>query len=138
MGARHVAGAAADGHRQRYLDQIAVSCRPSTVEQGRTVAAPVRRSSRRPSTRRESFGQVGRVEVEAFKLALAAHRTANGPRLFGEHVAHHVGDVRSFFDRIIEWDWPDAPPRPPIFAIDVPAADRPAARGSSTTPKPPD
>ena len=29
--------------------------------------------------------------------------------------------IRSFFDRIIEWDWPDAPPRTPILATDLPA-----------------
>src|SRR4051812_15091160 len=36
--------------------------------------------------------------------------------------------LRSFFDRIIEWDWPDAPMRMPIFAVDVPVADDPLPR----------
>ena len=36
--------------------------------------------------------------------------------------------LRSFFDRIIEWDWPDAPVRTPMFAIDVPVADDPLPR----------
>ncbi|MFN8023912.1 MAG: hypothetical protein U0Q03_20440 [Acidimicrobiales bacterium] len=31
--------------------------------------------------------------------------------------------LRSFFDRIIEWDWDDAPQRIPIFSVDVPVAD---------------
>ncbi len=33
--------------------------------------------------------------------------------------------VRTFFERIIEWDWDDAPKRVPIFAGDVPKADDP-------------
>ena len=36
--------------------------------------------------------------------------------------------LRSFFDRIIEWDWDDAPPRIPIFSVDVPVADDPLPR----------
>jgi hypothetical protein len=30
-----------------------------------------------------------------------------------------------FFERIIEWDWPDAPARVPIFAGDIPKRDEP-------------
>ena len=36
--------------------------------------------------------------------------------------------LRSFFDRIIEWDWDDAPMRIPIFSVDVPVADDPLPR----------
>ncbi len=36
--------------------------------------------------------------------------------------------LRSFFDRIIEWDWDDAPQRIPIFSVDVPVADDPLPR----------
>ena len=36
--------------------------------------------------------------------------------------------LRSFFERIIEWDWDDAPTRVPIFAGDVPKADDPLPR----------
>ena len=33
--------------------------------------------------------------------------------------------VRTFFERIIDWDWQDAPRRVPIFAGDIPKADEP-------------
>jgi integrase len=33
--------------------------------------------------------------------------------------------VRSFFERIIEWDWPDAPPRNPVIAWDIPKKPEP-------------
>ena len=56
----------------RYLDQIAVSSRPSTVGKAEQSLRAVRRSSRRRASRRQSRSrQVGRVEIEAFKLALA-------------------------------------------------------------------
>jgi site-specific recombinase XerD len=33
--------------------------------------------------------------------------------------------VRQFFERIIEWDWPDAPPRNPVLAGDIPKKPEP-------------
>jgi site-specific recombinase XerD len=33
--------------------------------------------------------------------------------------------LRAFFDRIIEWEWDDAPPRAPMFASDLPKPDDP-------------
>jgi integrase len=39
-------------------------------------------------------------------------------------VAMRVGHLRGFFDRIIEWDYPDVPARPPVFAGDIPIKDR--------------
>ncbi len=33
--------------------------------------------------------------------------------------------LRTFLDRIMEWDWPDAPRRQPIFSIDLPLIDHP-------------
>ena len=32
---------------------------------------------------------------------------------------------RAFFERIIEWDWPDAPPRNPVLAGDIPKKPEP-------------
>jgi site-specific recombinase XerD len=33
--------------------------------------------------------------------------------------------VRAFFERIIEWDWPEAPPRNPVIAMDIPKKPEP-------------
>ena len=33
---------------------------------------------------------------------------------------HRLRMIRIFFERIIEWDWPDAPGRNPIFHGDIP------------------
>jgi integrase len=106
----------------RYLAQIAVSSRPSTVgkvEQSlRSFALHL--VDEHPDV--TSFGEVGRVEVEAFKLALHAHRTASGRGYSVNTLRTTLGMVRTFFDRIIEWDWPDAPARTPLHATDLPAA----------------
>src|SRR6266851_2714381 len=34
-------------------------------------------------------------------------------------------DRAQFFERIIEWDWPDAPPRNPVIAGDIPKKPEP-------------
>jgi integrase len=106
----------------RYLAQIAVSSRPGTVnktEQSLRAFALHLIDEHQQVT---SFAQVGRVEVEAFKLALHAHRTATGRSYSVNTLRTTLGMVRTFFDRIIEWDWPDAPPRTPVHATDLPAA----------------
>jgi integrase len=36
--------------------------------------------------------------------------------------------LRMFFERIIEWDWPDAPPRNPIITGDIPPSPEPLPR----------
>ena len=36
-----------------------------------------------------------------------------------------IRTVRAFFERIIEWDWPDAPPRNPVIAGDIPKKPEP-------------
>jgi integrase len=39
-----------------------------------------------------------------------------------------MGHLRAFFERIAEWDYPDSPPRIPVFAADRPIKDRPLPR----------
>ena len=39
-----------------------------------------------------------------------------------------MGNLRIFFERIIEWDCDDAPARNPVFASDRPLKDRPLPR----------
>jgi len=36
--------------------------------------------------------------------------------------------LRVFFERIIEWDWPDAPPRNPVIGGDIPPRPDPLPR----------
>ena len=69
------------------------------------------------------FAQVGRVHVEGFKGWLAARPTPKDRPPVANTLRQRLGMLRSFFERIIEWDWPDAPVRVPIFAGDLPRGD---------------
>lgn len=116
------------GAAERYLDQIALSLRPGSV----TVADATLRifcrylTDNHPDVR--SFGDVGRPHIEGFKQALAARITVKGTPVTANYRRQRLGTLRTFFDRIIEWDWPDAPARTPIFASDLPRPDEPLPR----------
>jgi len=113
------------GTAARYLDQISLSLRPASV----IVADGSLRIFCRylvechPDV--TSFTQVGRPEIEGFKQALAERLTPKQTLVTPNYRRHRLGMVRTFFDRIIEWDWPDAPARCPIFNTDLPKPDEP-------------
>ncbi len=108
-----------------FLDQQAVSSRPSTVGAfdialrffaGRvTVFDPTCRS----------VADVGRRHVEDFKTWLAARPGKRGKPLSTTTIRHRLGLLRTFFERIIEWGYDDAPARVPIFPGDFPKPDEP-------------
>lgn len=106
-----------------YLDQMALSLRPASIDAAdialRVIAGFL---TGRDVTR---FAEVERRDVEAFKTALAVTPTIKGTVPSRNTIRLRLGIVRSFFDRIIEWGWADAPTRTPMFAIDVPVADDP-------------
>lgn len=109
----------------RYLGQIALSLRPGSV----TSASIALRQfcwhllDEHPEV--EGFAQVSRLHVESFKLSLARRRTWNNRPLKPNTLRLRLLFLRSFFDRIIEWGWADAPARPPVFLSDVPPQDLP-------------
>jgi integrase len=113
---------------RRYLDQVGLSLRASSV----VVADISLRAFCRylvdnhPDT--SCFAVVGRAEIEGYKRSVAGRRTRNGAPLSTNTVRTRLGVLRTFFDRIIEWNWADAPPRTPIFAHDLPVAEEPLPR----------
>ena len=113
------------GTAARYLDQISLSLRPGSV----VVADGSLRIFCRYLVEHHpdvtSFAGVGRPEIEGFKRALAERLTAKGTPVNPNYRRQRLGTIRTFFDRIIEWDWPDAPQRCPIFATDLPKPDEP-------------
>jgi site-specific recombinase XerD len=109
----------------RFLDQLAVSARPSTVEAyssalrffaGRITAAD-------PAC--VSVAGIERRHVEDYKVWLAARPGKKTPTLTATTIRHSLGLLRTFFERIIDWDYHDAPARVPIFAGDFPQPDEP-------------
>jgi integrase len=110
----------------RYLDQIALSLRPVTVDAADTALRGL--AGHLAAAGVDRFAVVERRHIESYKQWLATAGTRNGRRPARNTLRQRLGLVRSFFDRIIEWDWADAPGRTPMFAIDVPVADDPLPR----------
>ena len=112
----------------RYLDQLAVSMRPATVDAADNVLRCFAGFLVTEHPELVGFVDVKRAHVEGFKLFFVAHLTAAGRPPARNTIRQRFGLLRSFFDRIIEWDWNDAPMRIPIFTVDVPVADDPLPR----------
>jgi integrase len=110
----------------RYLDQIALSLRPATVDV--TDVALRGLAQHLVAGGLDGFAAVERRHIESYKQWLATAGTRTGRPPARNTIRQRLGLVRSFFDRIIEWDWADAPRRTPMFAIDVPVADDPLPR----------
>lgn len=72
-----------------------------------------------------AFVAVTRPIIEDFKLWLQTQTSSRGGPWSRSTIRQRLGTLRVFFDRIIEWDWPDAPARNPIFSSDLPIEDRP-------------
>jgi hypothetical protein len=53
--------------------------------------------------------------IEAYKSCLAARPVAKGRTMAPRTIRHRLGILRVFFERVIEWGWPDAPRACPIF-----------------------
>jgi site-specific recombinase XerD len=110
---------------ERYLAQIAVSMRPQTVTSLASglglFAAFV--SEHHP----EVMGAVDirRPHIESYKTWMAAGRVGASKPLAPNTIRQRLSILRMFFERIIEWDWEDAPPRCPIFSGDSPKKDEP-------------
>lgn len=109
-----------------YLDQMALSLRPASIAAADNALRAL--AGFLTDRGRTGFAEVDRGDIEAFKTFLAATPTAKGTVPARGTVRLRLGIVRSFFDRIIEWGWADAPVRTPMFAIDVPVADDPLPR----------
>jgi integrase len=110
----------------QYLDQIALSLRPTSVV---SAEGMLRRFAgyltiSHPEVAR--LVDVQRVHIEAFKRYLPTRPGKNGrPPLSEQTIRMTLGTLRTFFERVSEWDYPDAPTRVLIFNGDLPTPDDP-------------
>ncbi len=107
-----------------YLEQITVSSRPGTVEAAALALRQFATHLTRTDPACVSVAMVERRHVESFKVAFAARSGRRGA-VSTQTIRHRLGMLRTFFERIIDWDYPDAPRRVPVFAGDIPKADEP-------------
>jgi len=112
----------------RYLAQIELSLRPSTVRIAEQALRELATFLVREASEVTCVADLGRHHIEAYKLWLASRPRAGGGTLHRHTIRGHLTTLRCFFERISEWGYPDAPPRPLIFAGDLPIPDQPLPR----------
>jgi site-specific recombinase XerD len=114
---------------RRYVDQITLSRRPSTVahiehdlrEFGTWLA------DHHPEV--ASCADLERRHIEAFKAWLATkHGLRTGRPLNRISIKNRLINLHCFFDRITDWGYPNPPQRPLVFAGDLPIVDKPLPR----------
>jgi site-specific recombinase XerD len=109
---------------RRYLRQLGTFLAPASVDAAENA---LRQFARWLITDAglDSVGAVHRDDIEDYKVWLAAKPTAGGATITAETHRQRMRTVRQFFERIIEWDWPDAPARNPVIAWDIPKKPEP-------------
>ena len=113
----------------RYLAQIAVSSRQSTVESARARLRCFAQHVVETDPTCQRVADVERRHVESYKLALAQRPGKDPTRPIAvATVRHKLGMLRTFFERVIDWGYEDAPRRVPVLAGDLPKADEPLPR----------
>jgi site-specific recombinase XerD len=109
---------------RRYLRQLGTFLAPASVDAAENA---LRQFARWLITDAglDSIGAVHRDDIEDYKMWLAAKPKAGGATITAETHRQRMRTVRQFFERIIEWDWPDAPARNPVIAGDIPKKPEP-------------
>jgi site-specific recombinase XerD len=108
---------------QRYLQRLAAFQAPASV----VVAENALRifAGWMLGAGLDSVAAVRRDDIEDFKVWLANKPHPRGGTISPETHRQRLRMVRSFFERIIEWDWPDAPARNPVINGDIPKKPEP-------------
>jgi site-specific recombinase XerD len=109
---------------RRYLRQLATFLAPASVDAAENA---LRQLARWLTTDAglDSIGAVRRDHIEDYKVWLAERPRTGGTTITPETHRQRMRTVRQFFERIIEWDWPDAPARNPVIAGDIPKKPEP-------------
>lgn len=108
-----------------YLDQIAVSLRPLSVDSAANILGRFTEVITELDPSVIAVADITRAHVEHYKTWLVAHGGRQGKPAANATVCQHLSTLRMFFERLIEWGWDDAPARQLIFAGDIPKRDEP-------------
>jgi site-specific recombinase XerD len=109
---------------RRYLVQLTTFLAPRSVD----VADQTLRQFARwltTETRIRVVADIARSDIEDYKVWLAAQPGTKGRLLAKNTQRHRLRMIRIFLERLIEWDWPDAPGRNPILHGDIPPRSEP-------------
>lgn len=110
----------------RFLAQTATFLAPTTIE---ATDGCLRRLGLWliDTTNVRAIAHIDRTTMEDFKVWLA-DQPGNAGGLSANSRRQRLQILRMFFERIIEWEWRDAPMRNPLFGGDIPASSDPLPR----------
>ena len=111
-----------------YLDQLEVSARPGTVAAAELTLRFFAHRVSEADPKCTSVARIERPHIEDYKRWLVARRGNTNKPLATMTIRHRLSTVRTFFERIMEWDYDDAPARLFIYMSDLPALDEPLPR----------
>jgi hypothetical protein len=120
---------------RRYLRQLGTFLAPASVDAADNALRHLARWMTAEAGLR-AVGDVRRDHIEDFKVWLAARPRGGGRVITRETHRQRMRTVRQFFERIIEWDWPEAPPRNPVIAWDIPKSPSRCLSSSTTGTRP--
>ena len=112
----------------RYLAQIELSLRPSTVRIAEQALRELATFLAREAPEVTCVADIERRHIEDYKLWLASRPRAGGGTLHRHTIRGHLTTLRCFFERISEWGYSDAPAWALVFAGDLPIPDQPLPR----------
>jgi site-specific recombinase XerD len=109
---------------RRYLVQLTTFLAPRSVE---IADITLRQFARWLTTTTDVavVADITRTHIEDYKLWLAAQPGTTSPTLAKNTQRHRLRTIKIFLERLIEWDWPDAPNRNPILHGDIPPRTEP-------------
>ena len=113
---------------RRYLAQIELSLRPSTVRDAERSLRELGCFLAREAPEVTRVADINRRHIEAYKLWLAKRSRQGGGTLHRHTIRARLLTLRTFFERVAEWGYEDAPSRPLIFNGDFPIPDQPLPR----------
>lgn len=108
----------------RYLDQASTFLAPRSVDSAELALRKLA-GWLVEHTDRTAVAAITRTDIEDFKLWLAAQPGQKSSTMSANSQRQRLRMLRVFFERIIEWDWPDAPARNPIIGRDIPPRPEP-------------
>jgi site-specific recombinase XerD len=109
---------------ERYLQRLGAFLAPASVQAAENALRQLARWMITDAGL-DAIAAVRRDDIEDYKVWLAAQPRAGGQTITAETHRQRMRTVRQFFERIIEWDWPDAPARNPVIAGDIPKKPEP-------------
>jgi site-specific recombinase XerD len=104
---------------RRYLIQLTTFLAPRSVEAADNTLRQLARWLV-ADTDVEIVGDITRTHIEDYKVWLAAQPGIKGPTMAKNTQRMRLRMIRIFLERLIEWEWPDAPGRNPILHGDIP------------------